>query len=185
MWRILRSFATRRVLLTGVGKDRIGIITDLSGLIFSEQGNIKESCMTKLAGDFALMMLLEVPEERMASLQLKLMRSLASLNLTFRDVNEEQQRRSVTEVYTVKVVLKGPDFPGIMHHFSNFLSYSGISIISLNTLYSSKIEGFFSLRSRLQVPQLIKFADLRDKISELAQKDGLQVTMEEITDELV
>lgn len=185
MWRLLRSFATRRILLTGVGEDRIGIITDLSGMIFSEHGNIKESCMSKLAGDFALMMLLEVPEERLASLQLKLMRNLASLNLTIRDVHEQQQRESITEVYLVKVVLKGPDFPGIMHHFTNFLSFSGINVLNLTTQYPKTSQELLSLQSRLQVPRLIKFVDLRDKISELAGKDGLQVAMEEVTDELV
>jgi len=184
MWRLLRPFTTRRILLTGVVEDRIGIITDLSGMIFSEHGNIKESCMSKLAGDFALMMLLEVPEERLASLQLKLMRSLASLNLTIRDVHE-QQSESITEVYTVKVILKGPDFPGIMHHFSNFLSFSGINVLNLTTQYPKTAQELLCLQSRLQVPKLIKFADLRDKISELAAKDGLQVAMEELTDELV
>lgn len=183
MWRLLRQFATKRVLLTGVGKERLGLLTDLSGIIFSEEGNIQESCMSKLAGDFALMMLLELPEERLASLQLKLMRNLPNLNLAIRDVHEEPHK-DFTGSYVVKMTLKGRDFPGIMHHFSNFLSFSGINILNLTTHFPSNSHEIFSLRSRLQVPQLIQFSDLQDKICAMAEKEGLKVTMQQLADEL-
>jgi len=59
-----RDFAGRpKFLLLGSGKDRLGIVKDVTGVIYSLNGNVLDSRMTKLAGEFGLMMLVSIPTE--------------------------------------------------------------------------------------------------------------------------
>ena len=58
------------------GPDRIGIVSDISKILTDNGGNIKESRMTKLAGDFAIIMLIEI-----ASSKTEIENYLSKLNL--------------------------------------------------------------------------------------------------------
>ena len=58
----------QQLLLTAVGKDRIGIVDDLSKEILDRSCNIEESRMSLLGGDFAMILLVSGPSERLGTL---------------------------------------------------------------------------------------------------------------------
>src|SRR5512142_2453462 len=55
-------------VISAIGADRVGIVDDLSGIVSEGGGNIEESKMAVLGGDFAVMMLVSMEPEALDSL---------------------------------------------------------------------------------------------------------------------
>ncbi len=49
-------------LLSAVGKDKPGIVAAVSAVLFQAGCNIEDSTMARLGGDFAIMLMLRLPE---------------------------------------------------------------------------------------------------------------------------
>ena len=48
------------LIISAVGSDRSGIVSEISGIITSHGGNVEESRMSRLGSDFAIIMLVSV-----------------------------------------------------------------------------------------------------------------------------
>jgi len=48
------------LIITAIGSDRPGIVSELSGIITTHGGNVEESRMSRLGSDFAIIMLVSV-----------------------------------------------------------------------------------------------------------------------------
>lgn len=48
-------------MINAVGQDRVGIVSDITGLVIQAGGNVGESQAAKLGSHFSLMMLVTVP----------------------------------------------------------------------------------------------------------------------------
>ena len=53
-----------KVILNANAKDRPGLVSEISGVIFSLNGNIAESKMLRLENIFSVIMAIEIPEEK-------------------------------------------------------------------------------------------------------------------------
>src|SRR5580765_2115769 len=53
-----------QIIISAVGPDRPGIVGELTGHLHSVGGNIIDSRMVNLRGEFALMILLDLPDDR-------------------------------------------------------------------------------------------------------------------------
>ena len=59
----------RQLVLTASGRDRVGIVEEITALILRFEGNIESSRMVRLGGDFAMLMFVSAPEERIEGLR--------------------------------------------------------------------------------------------------------------------
>src|ERR1700678_973345 len=62
----------KNFVLTVTGPDRIGIVERVTGLLFGQGGNVETSRMARLGGEFAILMLVSMPEGRIAGLDVDL-----------------------------------------------------------------------------------------------------------------
>ena len=51
----------RHLVMTFVGPDQIGIVDRVTRMILEYDGNVEESRMTRLGGEFAMLLLISVP----------------------------------------------------------------------------------------------------------------------------
>ena len=51
------------LMLTLVGKDRPGIVAEVSRVLFDMKGNLGEASMTRLGGNFTIMLMASIPEK--------------------------------------------------------------------------------------------------------------------------
>src|SRR3954468_14991001 len=58
----------KNFVLTLTGPDRIGIVDEVTGLLLDRGGNVETSRMARLGGEFAILMLVSMPESRFAGL---------------------------------------------------------------------------------------------------------------------
>jgi glycine cleavage system transcriptional repressor len=60
------------LIITAIGSDRPGIVSELSGIITTHGGNVEESRMSRLGSDFAIIMLVSVSTDWEESLEVAL-----------------------------------------------------------------------------------------------------------------
>ena len=65
-------------IISAIGPDRSGIVSELSSIITSHGGNVEESRMSKMGSDFAIIMLVSVSPDWDESLKVAL-HSIADL----------------------------------------------------------------------------------------------------------
>ena len=60
------------LIISAIGSDRSGIVSEISGIITSHGGNVEESRMSCLGSDFAIIMLVSVDPDWIESLEIAL-----------------------------------------------------------------------------------------------------------------
>ncbi|MCZ7655968.1 MAG: hypothetical protein M5R42_19455 [Rhodocyclaceae bacterium] len=105
------------LVLTVIGDDRPGLVGELAATISSHQGNWLESSMSHLAGKFAGIVRVGVPEAQAAALQAALGR-LTALKV----VAEASTQKSAATGRRLKLALVGHDRIGIVREVSQVLA---------------------------------------------------------------
>ena len=99
----------KNLIISAIGVDRPGIVSQLSGIITSHGGNVEESRMTRLGSDFAIIMLVSVTADWQESLEVAL-QSLKELTI----ITKPTQLSEVNEGWQSRIDLSGSDNEGIV-----------------------------------------------------------------------
>ena len=160
------------IVISALGSDRPGIVEALSGAVLAREGNILDSRMTVLGGEFAVLMLVSGQEHDRASLEQAL-----KLTITLKRTTLPGQRPRALP-YKVEVVAL--DHPGIVHDIANFFSTRAINIDDLSTgTYAAPHTGspMFSLHMTLSVPAEESVGKLRDAFLDFCEQRNLDASM--------
>jgi glycine cleavage system transcriptional repressor len=126
----------RNVVITGVGRDRIGIVAELTDLLFSSGCNLMDSSMTLLRGEFALILMAQLPEglptEDLQE-QLSQIESRMGLRLHVRELDEEELQHQDTSEGLHIISVYGADKPGIVAGVTRKLSELAVNITDVQT----------------------------------------------------
>jgi glycine cleavage system regulatory protein len=158
------------LVLTLIGPDRPGIVEALAEPIAAHGGNWLESRMAHLAGQFAGILRIELPAEKVAPL-------VAALSAL-----EQRGLRVVVEASApapaapmqrrlMDLDLVGLDRPGIVREISRSLVAYGVNIEELvtdRTTAPMTAEPLFRARARVHVPPGADVASLRGRLERLA-----------------
>ncbi len=120
-------------VLTLTGPDRIGIVDELTGLLLKRGGNVETSRMARLGGEFAVLMLVTMPETPFSQLD----EGLKSLESRGYKLTTTPAQQAVAEPqpgwHPYKVEVLGADHEGIIHQVARYLSARGINIESADS----------------------------------------------------
>ncbi len=123
----------RNFILTLTGPDRIGIVDEVTGLLLDRGGNVETSRMARLGGEFAILMLVSMPEGRIAGLD----EGLESLTGRGYKVTTTPAERTSAQAHpgwrSYRIEVHGADHEGIVHEVAHFLSRLGINIESVDS----------------------------------------------------
>jgi glycine cleavage system transcriptional repressor len=169
----------QQLLLTAVGNDRIGIVDDLSKEILDRSCNIEESRMALLGGDFAILLLISGPTDRLARLieDKSILENRLQLAM--------QMRYTVSSQYTINAIpyileSSSLDTPGIVHNVSTVLRRYGINITDLETnTESAPMTGapLFIIKAQLLIPTDVSIISLRKELEELELNYNLDLRL--------
>ena len=118
------------LVLTVIGDDRAGLVNALADAVSAHGGNWERSQLAELAGKFAGIVLVSVPDERADELSAAL-RPLAGLLEV--SVHPGASTDAAPADTQVQVDLIGNDHPGIVRDVSGVLARHGVSIDRLLT----------------------------------------------------
>lgn len=143
------------LVLTVTGPDRIGMVEEVTGLLVARGGNVEISRMTRLGGEFAILMLAAVPTDQVVGLETDLGR------LTERGykVATTQARPSAADAHPewprFRIEVQGADHEGIIQEVARYLSHRGINIESMDSdTAPAPISGvpLFTMSAEVAVP---------------------------------
>ncbi|WP_447972780.1 glycine cleavage system protein R [Nitrospira sp. Kam-Ns4a] len=125
-------------MLTAFGQDRPGMVAALAEGLFRLGCNIEDTCMTRLRGEFAMMLMVrlppDLPPDRLAD---RLAPHTAPLHLTLlcREIPAEVAARRGAREAEAQFILSvyGADQPGIVAQVARCVADHGGNITDMNT----------------------------------------------------
>jgi glycine cleavage system regulatory protein len=166
------------LILTLLGPDRPGLVEAVAGPVAAHGGNWLESRMARLAGQFAGILRVEVPDGQATALEQALARLEAS---GLRVVVTRSDEPAAPEGRRLMVLdLVGLDRPGLVREISQVLAERGVNIEELSTDRGAAAmsgELLFRSHARVHVPPGTDAAELRARLERLAGDLMVQVTL--------
>ena len=127
----------RYVMLTAFGQDRPGIVAALAEGLYQLGCNIEDTCMTRLRGEFSMMVLVRLPASLAPdhlSDRLALQTRSLGLTLLCREVPPEAVTHSPeSQAPSVMLSVYGADRPGIVAQVARAVADQGGNITDMNT----------------------------------------------------
>lgn len=167
------------IVLTVVSDDRPGIVEALSQIIADHDGNWTESSMMSLAGKFAGILLVQIPEKRASGF-------VKTLEALERDgMQIVAQRSEVSPVadtsreYSIDLV--GQDRLGIVREITEVLAKHHVNVQELETTVQSASmsgESLFMAHAQVFVPPEASLEALQDELEELANELMVDIELE-------
>jgi glycine cleavage system transcriptional repressor len=148
-----------------VGRDRPGIVADVSGRLLELGANVEDVVTSLLSGHFALMLVCAAPAETsLAALQERLGGLPDGLQAAAWDVDERPERPRPSHLVSVY----GPDQPGIVHAVSKLLADRAVNICDMTCRLGG---GVYALTLEVELPAGLPVerleADLRGGVAAL------------------
>jgi glycine cleavage system transcriptional repressor len=170
----------KHLVVSALGKDRPGIVNQVSRIILDAGCNIEDSRMTVLGGEFALILLVSGVWNEVAKLeaQLRVLEKKLDLTLVLKGTEPRPAKHTMVP-YVVDVVAM--DHPGIVHDVAAFFSTREINIEDLNTwTYAAAHTGtpMFSMNMTISVPTSVNIGRLRDEFTRFCDEMNLDATLE-------
>jgi glycine cleavage system regulatory protein len=166
------------LVLTLIGPDRPGIVEAIAEPIARHGGNWLESRMAHLAGKFAGILRIDVPEASAEAL-VQALRGLEASGLKL-TIEGGPAGAAGTPPRPMSLDLVGLDRPGIVREIARALAEHGVNIEELTTdRTTAPMSGELLFRSRasLSVPAQTDPAQLRERLERLAGDLMVQVTL--------
>ncbi len=164
-------------MLSAIGKDKPGIVASVSSVLFQAGCNVEDSTMARLGGDFAIMLMLRLPEgftsqqlaERMAQVQHQTQLTVQVADL--RPEEAEPQAESPRHL----VLVYGSDKPGIVARLTALLAERNVNITNLRTHVIQRAEPLYVMTIEVELPPFIDQAELKKPLQAVAQELAVQV----------
>lgn len=157
------------LVLTVLGKDRTGLVESLASLVAEHGGNWLESRMCRLGGEFAGILRVVAPSDRLPALT-RALEKLQERGLTV-TMRPDQDSPPGTGQHLMTLELVGHDRPGIVRQLTAALAARGINVEELSTeCVSAPMSGesLFKAEARLLVPGACDPAVLRAELEKIA-----------------
>lgn len=156
------------LVMTVIGKDRPGLVDSVASIVAEHGGNWLESRMSRLGGQFAGIVHVEVSAEKEGPLA-KALKALDARGLTVVVHSSEKGEAARRQTNILEIV--GQDRPGIVRQISHTLAEFGVNVEELQTECASAAmsgETLFKARAVLSVPESCDVTELRQTLEKIA-----------------
>jgi glycine cleavage system regulatory protein len=167
------------LVLTFIGPDHPGIVDSVSKVVAANGGNWLESRMAHLAGKFAGVLCVEVPDEQAAALEA----ALGQLSDSGLHVIVERSAPAVAAPARItEIELLGLDRPGLVREISELLASHRVNVEELSTdRPAAAMSGshMFHAHIRAAVPDGVDMAELHRGLERLASDLMVEIRLAE------
>lgn len=173
----------KRVVISVIGRDRPGIVANISKVLYFNKGNIEELTQTAIKGQFAMILIATLlKEEALFELKEEL-QSLAAdldLNINLRLLEETElvpYSAGPTEPFVLTV--RGEDRPGLVYGITEILAEHGINITNLDAQtmqIGDKLE--YIQFYEVDIPQTLDYRMIQEKLQRRGAEMGVKVDLQ-------
>jgi len=162
------------VVLTAVGKDRPGIVDDLTGYLHELGANVADSSMINLRGQFAVILLAEAdaPQAKKIADEAEQVGRRIGLAIDV-DVQprEDDEDDDTAKLYRLKTLAR--DQPGIVHRVTHILHQHKVNIEELQTRLEPGAYGetpHFQMEMLIALPASVEASAVRSDLEALCNE---------------
>lgn len=122
---------TQHLVLTAIGKDKTGLVSELTGLVNECQCNILDSKMAVFGGEFSMIMLLAGDSPALSKLEMRLPQLAMELNLLTMMKRTTPHKGGNKPQFVLQ--LEGPDQAGTIKTLTSYLAERSVDVRSLKS----------------------------------------------------
>ena len=166
-----------KIIIYTNGKDRIGIISEITKEISNLGGNIETSKMIKLDQEFNMLVLVSIDKQKIDLLEKNL---LLYNDLEIHIKRTLSNNKNLDNEYIF--ILKGADTEGIVHQCTTLFSNLKINIIDLETkIINAPITGspLFYIKSIISISNKNSIENIQNKILDFEKQSNVKIKFEE------
>jgi glycine cleavage system transcriptional repressor len=171
-------------LLTAFGKDRPGIVADVTGVLVFVGGNIEDATMTRLGGEFSMMLVTALPAGKSLLQVQKSFRALEKklgLTIALKSIPPALAHHSKEKPAGYMISVYGADHPGIVHSIARALASHQVSITDLQTKVTGPFhKPVYVMLLEVQFPDSLDMDELRTELDRLRQDLKVEISMQDI-----
>jgi glycine cleavage system transcriptional repressor len=171
-------------ILSASGDDRPGIVHQVSRFVFDNQGNMEDSRMAILGGQFSLMMLFSATEGDIAKMERELpaLQQQTGLRIFLYDAIDPREYKREPSL-PVRLEVVAMDSPGIMVQIAEVLEKHRVNVETLDAhLSPAPASGttVSSVKMKICVPQDVSLKDVKESLNALAGQINLDVVFQPV-----
>ncbi len=174
----------RHYLLTASGKDRPGVVSAVTQILFEDGCNIEESRMTRLGSEFAMLALLATPKglaQKSLEASLKRLRSRLGIAAELKPLTPAEAALARPKGARYHVMVRGKDRPGIVYQLSTLLASMGVNIADAAAKLDLAPAGgpaVVNVFLDVELPRKLSAQELKTKLDDYGQTIGLSFQLE-------
>ena len=162
--------------LSAIGKDRTGIVSSISEILFKLGCNIEDSTMTLLSGQFAVILLLACPKKAdVSKIKRSLNSSMKKLGLSFSITEVDKPKTNKKNFGDYIIAVYGTDRVGIVYNVSKFLADKKINITDVQTKISGKKDKVYIMLLEVNIPKTLKIDNVKQNLKQLAKELNVEI----------
>lgn len=168
-----------------VGKDRPGIVAEVSRILFEQGCNIEDSTCTILSGQFAMILVVFHPKITPVgelSLAFDEVRSNMGLMVTLHPLKDEEvvhEKAFVGHPHIISVY--GADRPGIVYTVTKELARRKVNITDLNTqVAGAKDRPVYVMVLEVDIPEAVDMKELEKEFDRIRKELSVSITVRPI-----
>ena len=172
----------QRFIMTAFGKDRPGIVADVTEILFEHGCNLEDTSMTLLAGEFTLILLFTADSSDAAdpiSRSCRRLEQEKGISAFLRPL-EPQAPSETNGFFTRSLHVEGLDHAGIVYKISRFLSDKGINIVDLRSSVKASPESgtaLYVMDIVVQIPEGAATASIEKGLSAVADDLNVDIAL--------
>jgi glycine cleavage system transcriptional repressor len=172
-----------KAFVTVLGKDRPGIVADVTGILYETGCNLEDSSMTILEGEFAVLVIISLPKELAVKDLREKFTPITQKGLTvdvkdFADTTNEPEEISQKN-FVISVI--GADKPGIVYQVSKLLEKHEINITDVETKRIGKESKMvYAMILEVKIPKELNLSKIESALKDLGKKLSVDVTLKPI-----
>jgi glycine cleavage system transcriptional repressor len=167
----------KSIVLTLTGHDKVGIVDSVTSVIAKRDGNVESSRMARLGGEFAMLMLISLPDNEFDNLEQDFQQlRKEGYQVTLLQTEDVSKKYAGWLSYEIEVT--GADHEGIIHDISHHLAVQGINIESMDTSSTpAPMSGtpLFMMKGVVLVPPQLHYHVWSNALEEIGDKLNVNV----------
>ena len=173
---------SNRFTMTAFGKDRVGIVADVTRLLYENDCNLEDTTMNMLVDEFTLSLLFSSQDN---NIEEQLSRECRRLELekgisAFVRALPARQLKAPKGYKTCTLRIECVDQAGIVYKASRFLANNNLNIINLNSTAKASPESgasIYCMDIHIQVPEEIPLDKVEEDLNSMADELQIDISM--------
>jgi glycine cleavage system transcriptional repressor len=169
------------VIITAVGADRPGMVAALSSILADQQCNLEDCAMTRLGGQFAMILMVQLPADK----------TLAQIEPLFGELQHSHGLKVHCDEADVSIAEKessaprhmltvyAEDRPGLLSTISQILAENKVNITDVQTRLASA-GALYVMLFEVEIPASIKTEDLEKALQSTGMTLSLRAMEEDV-----